>query len=70
VLDFRRTLTRKQVVVNLHSGRAFVGILWDKRGPLLVLRNVTMHEQGAAPASVDGEVVVERNQVEFIQVTG
>jgi small nuclear ribonucleoprotein (snRNP)-like protein len=69
VFDFRRTLTRKKVVVNLLSSRAFVGILWAQRGPLLVLRNVTMHEPGAAPASVDGEVVIERDQVEFIQVT-
>jgi len=70
VLDFRRTLMRKKVIVNLHSGRAFVGILWARRGPLLVLRNVTMHEPGAAAAHVDGEVVIERDQVEFIQVTG
>lgn len=70
MFSFRRTLTRKKVVVNLRTSRAFVGILWARRGPLLVLRNVTMHEPGAAPAPVDGEVVVERDQVEFIQVTG
>lgn len=70
MLDFRRTLLRKKVVVNLHSSRAFVGILWAQRGPLIVLRNVTMHEPGITPAVVDGEVVVERSQIEFIQVTG
>jgi small nuclear ribonucleoprotein (snRNP)-like protein len=70
VFDFRRTLLRKRVVVNLHSGRAFVGILWAQRGPLIVLRDVALHEPGAAPAAVDGEIVVERLQVEFIQVTG
>lgn len=69
-LDFRRTLLRKKVVVNLHSSRAFVGIFWAKRGPLIVLRNVTMHEPGAAAAPVDGEIVIERRQIEFIQVTG
>jgi small nuclear ribonucleoprotein (snRNP)-like protein len=70
MLDFRRTLVRKKVVVNLHGGRAFLGILWAQRGPLLVLRNATMHEPGAQPSPVDGEVVIERTQVEFIQVTG
>jgi small nuclear ribonucleoprotein (snRNP)-like protein len=70
VFDFRRTLTRKKVVINLHSSRAFVGILWAQRGPLVVLRNVTMHEPGAAPAPVDGEIVIERDQIEFIQITG
>lgn len=70
MFDFRRTLVRKKVIVNLHSSRAFVGILWAQRGPLLVLRNATMHDAGAPPSSVDGEVVIERGQVEFIQVTG
>ena len=69
-LDFHRTLLRKRVVVNLHSSRAFVGILWAKRGPLIVLRNVTMHEVGADAATVDGEIVIERAQIEFIQITG
>lgn len=70
MLSFHRTLMRKRVVVNLHSSRAFVGILWAQRGPLIVLRDVVMHEPGAAPAAVDGEIVIERQQVEFIQVTG
>lgn len=70
MLDFRRTLERRNVIVNLTSSRAFVGVLWAKRGPLIVLRNVTMHDPGAAPAAVDGEVVIERDRIEFIQVTG
>jgi len=70
VFDFRRTLVRKKVVVNLHSDRAFVGILWAKRGPLLILRNAVMHEPGAEPSFVDGQIVIERDQVEFIQITG
>jgi small nuclear ribonucleoprotein (snRNP)-like protein len=70
MLSFRRTLNRKSVVVNLHSSRAFVGILWARRGPLIVLRNVVMHEPGAQASPVDGEIVIERSQIEFIQVTG
>lgn len=65
-----RGLVRRNVVVNLRTGRAFAGILWAQRGPLLVLRNATMHEPGATPTPVDGEVVVERIEVEFIQVAG
>lgn len=68
MFSFQRTLVRKKVIVNLHSSRAFVGILWARRGPLLVLRNATMHENGAEPSTVDGEIVIERSQVEFIQV--
>jgi small nuclear ribonucleoprotein (snRNP)-like protein len=70
VLGYQRTAVRRKVVVNLRTGRAFVGILWAQRGPLLVLRNVVMHEPGTAPAQMDGEVVVERHEVEFIQVSG
>lgn len=68
-LGFRRTLVRRRVVVNLLTGRAFIGILYRQTGPLLVLRDVTMHEPGAGPADIDGEVVIERHQVEFIQNT-
>jgi small nuclear ribonucleoprotein (snRNP)-like protein len=70
MMAFRRCLERRRVVVNLLSGRAFDGVLYARRGPLLILRNAVMHERGAEPAPVDGDVVVERNQVEFIQVTG
>ena len=69
MFSFRRTLNRRRVVVNLAGGQAFEGILWARRGPLLVLRDVTMYRPGVAPSTVDGEVVVERPRVEFIQVT-
>jgi len=64
-----RGLVRQRVVVNT-ADRAFAGILWARRGPLLVLRQVEMHEPGAQSQQLDGEVVVERSRVEFIQVVG
>lgn len=64
---WRRTAVRKRVVVNL-ADKAFTGILWAKRGPLLVLRNAELLEAGRLPQPVDGEVVVERARVEFMQV--
>jgi hypothetical protein len=54
-------------VVNL-TDRAFDGVLWARRGPLLVLRDVQLLEAGRAPQRVDGEVVIERARVEFMQV--
>lgn len=68
MFSFRRTLVRRRVVVNLLTDKAFAGILWAQRGQLVVLRDVTLHEPGAEPAAVDGEVVVERDQIEFIQI--
>jgi len=64
---WRRTAVRKRVVVNL-ADKGFKGILWAKRGPLLVLRDVELLEAVRPPQPVDGEVVVERAKVEFIQV--
>lgn len=64
---WRRTAIRRRVVVNL-ADKAFSGILWAKRGPLLVLRDVKLLEAGREPQPVDGEVIVERARVEFMQV--
>jgi hypothetical protein len=66
---WRRTAVRKRVVVNL-SDKAFAGVLWAKRGPLLVLKDATLMQHGAADTPMDGEVLVERARVEFIQVAG
>ena len=66
---WRRTAVRKRVVVNL-ADKAFSGVLWAKRGPLLVLRDAVLMQHGAADTPLDGEVVVERSKVDFIQVAG
>lgn len=64
---WRRTAVRKRVVVNL-ADKAFDGILWAKRGPLLVLRDASLLEAGREPQRIDGEIVIERTQVQFMQV--
>lgn len=69
VFWWRRTAVRKRVVVNL-ADKAFSGVLWAKRGPLLVLRDAVLMQHGAADTPLDGEVVVERSKVDFIQVAG
>ncbi|MEV5680973.1 hypothetical protein [Streptomyces sp. NPDC052179] len=66
-LAWRRLAVRRRVVVNL-ADKAFSGVLWKQRGPLLVLRDVQLLEAGRAPQPVDGEVVIERTRVEFTQV--
>jgi small nuclear ribonucleoprotein (snRNP)-like protein len=63
-------LMHHNVVVNLTSGKAFDGIMWERRGPLLVLRKARMLEAGHDAIEVDGEVVIERDKVEFIQLLG
>lgn len=70
MMAWRRTALRKRVLVNLTTDKAFRGVLWAQRGPLLVLRGVTLHEGGRPPVPMDGEVVVERSRIDFVQVLG
>lgn len=65
---FTRWPICRRVLVNLDDGRAFDGVLYDRRGPLLVLREAKLIEPGSPPVSVDGEVLIERPRVAFIQV--
>ncbi|MFJ3878058.1 hypothetical protein ACIPW5_11420 [Streptomyces sp. NPDC090077] len=66
---WRRTAVRKRVVVNL-TDKAFAGVLWAKRGPLLILKDAVLMQHGAADTPMDGEVLIERAKVDFIQVAG
>ena len=57
------------VIVNLaNDDTAFKGVLWQSRGAWLVLKDVSIVKTGMAPAQVDGEVVVHRANVAFVQV--
>lgn len=62
-----RLALRKRVLVNLLDGKAMDGVLYARRGRLLVLRNVTVMESGTAPVEMDGEVIVDRDRVDFMQ---
>lgn len=43
-------------------------IVWSGRGAWLVLRQVAILKGNQAPAPIDGEVVIHRANVAFIQV--
>lgn len=60
-------LVASTVIVNLKTDKAFRGILWSQHRDLLVLRNAALLEHGQE-TDVDGEVVVERANIDFIQV--
>ncbi len=67
-MGWRRWPICRHVLVNLDDGRAFTGILYSRRGPLLTLRQARLIEPGGEPIDVDGEVIVERHRISFIQV--
>lgn len=62
-----KTTVSQRVVVNLTTGAAIDGVLWDERGPLIVLRDARLHNEGGT-APLDGEVIIERDRIDFVQV--
>lgn len=62
-----RKLVRHKVVVTLDTGDAFSGILWASRREVLVLRNAAQVVRGGT-VPADGEVVVPRDRVAYVQV--
>lgn len=66
---YRRLVVHRRVIVNLVSGKAFNGVLVRQDGPLLVLKDAELLEPGTGPVPLDGDVVIEREHVDFIQAT-
>lgn len=60
---------RKRVVVVLDTERTIEGVLLARRGPLLVLRDAQVLVDGAKVAA-DGEMIIERSRIEWVQVVG
>jgi hypothetical protein len=60
----------RRVIVNLSDdpATALQGVLWRSRGPWLVIREAAMLRAGAEPQHLDGEALVHRDNVAFIQV--
>lgn len=66
----RRLQVRRKVLVALHTGQAIQGVLWTRRNNFLVLKDAQLLEPGAQPTRMDGDVIVERDQVLYVQVAG
>jgi hypothetical protein len=67
---FDRYPTLRRVIVNLKGAEApaFRGVLWQRRGGYLVLRNAELLRPRAEPMGIDHEVAIPVNEVQFIQV--
>lgn len=59
---------RETVIVNLKTGRAFRGVLWQRTGGFLVLKSVELLKERQAPVPLDGDTLVPFAEVEFLQV--
>jgi small nuclear ribonucleoprotein (snRNP)-like protein len=68
VFAWLRLLLRREVVINLHDGTGFQGVLYRKAGHLVELRNAERLEPGRNPVTCDGAVIIERREIQFWQV--
>lgn len=60
----------KQVLISLFSGNAVNGVLTATPGDFLILRGCIVLEPGAEQVKADGEVVIERANVDYTQILG
>lgn len=59
---------KETVIVNLKTGRSFRGVLWQRTGGFLVLKQAVMLRPREAPLPIDGDSLVPFGEIEFIQV--
>lgn len=67
VLMESRVAVRRRVVVNLSDGSAVDGVLLRRHRTLLVMGDATLLLPSAEPSRVDGDLVIERSRVLYLQ---
>lgn len=65
---WRRLAVRRRVIVNMKDRSAFEAILWKRKGPYLILRDAVFMEPGVKPVHVDGEAIITKADVAWIQL--
>ncbi|HAM57582.1 MAG TPA: hypothetical protein DCQ64_20095 [Candidatus Rokubacteria bacterium] len=68
-LSGRIPCLRREVIVNLSDGATAIrGVLIDVAGPWFVLKQASVLQVGSKPVAMDGDAVIDRAKVLFIQV--
>ncbi len=60
--------TLSQGIVNLKSNKAFRGVIWQRKGGYLVLRNAELLKAKGETVEIVGEVAIPERDIEFIQL--
>ena len=70
LLWWRPPCLLKACIVNLKDDptTAIKGVLWSSRGPWLTFRNGELLKSNQLPVPIDGETVIHRDRVLFLQV--
>lgn len=63
---FRQRM-RKQVIVTLKDGTAFAGVLFEMDPEVIILRNADSLSRDGSRVRVDGELLLLRGDIGFIQ---
>ena len=60
----------RSCIVNLKDdpATAIKAVLWSSRGPWLTFKDAALLKPGEPPTPMDGDVVVHRSNVAFLQV--
>ena len=71
LLWWRPPCVLRSVILNLKDDPsvALSGVLWSVRGPWFTLRNGAVLKAGEAPTPADGELVIHRDNIAFVQVS-
>lgn len=65
---YRKIVVARRVIVNLRDETAIAGYVTESTRGVIVLRGAELLVSGAEPLSVAGEVVIDRENVSFIQI--
>ena len=60
--------TLQQGIVNLKSGKSFRGVIWQRKGGYLALRNAELLKGKGETIEIVGEVAIPERDIEFIQL--
>ncbi len=60
--------TLQRGIVNLKGGKSFRGVIWERKGGFLTLRNAELLRGRGETLEIDGEIAVPERDIEFIQL--
>lgn len=64
----RRRMTNRKVLVSLMSGNGISGVCTHDGRTTVVLRGAVVHQPDAEPAPADGELIIDRINIDYVQL--
>ena len=61
-------VVRRRVVITLKSGTTVMGVVTVSKRSFCMVRDASVIERGGQPVRADGEVLLEREHIDYIQI--